>query len=58
MSLTIRQRKTVHAAVLGLAHVQRERYARRLPTEVFQGPFRRESLLKRLINRLRRRQCR
>ena len=57
MSLGYRERKTVHAAVLGLAHVQSERYVRKLPSHAWEGPFRREGLLKRLINRIRRRKA-
>jgi len=52
MPLGAHSRKVVHAAILGLA--QRDRFERRLPTQTIEGPFRRESLLRRIVNRIRR----
>lgn len=57
MSLGYRDRKIVHAAALGLAHVQRERYVRQLPTHAWEGPWKRPGLLQRIVNRIRRRKA-
>lgn len=54
MPHTIRTRKVLHAAAVGLEYARQERIVRRLPTHVWEGPFRRPSLLRRLVNRIRR----